>query len=261
MATDPVWKGIREQRVKEGPDRPLTEEERQQLGTRAELQDVSYSTKFWKRLEKGRKQDVAWDATPRWVDETGGPVPPFFPDLKECQRCTAGASYAKSRGHGPLSVPTLVCLNKSCYDRKCEAGAAVYREKVEAHKKGLYREDRALAMRFVSELEPLSKEALRALATSLLLEMPRFEMQHPFGVWHKNWSYEAGATAKARELLGIELRTGWRGPEYLEGAALSALDSVDPEDLRELVANLMVHHLRIAGRIAPVPQETAVVSL
>ena len=132
----------------------------------------------------------------------------------------------------------------------------MYREKVETHKKSLYREDRELEKQFVSELEPLSKEALRALATSILHEMPRCEMQHPFGVWHENWSYEAGATAKARELLGIELRTIWRGPRSLEGKALEALDHIDPGDIRELVANLMVHHLRIAGRMNTVSRGT-----
>ena len=232
LSTDPVWRRIRDQREKEGPDKPLSDEERQQLGTRTDLHDVSYNTKLWKLLEKAQKQDVDWAGTPRWADEAGGPVPPFFLDLKECQQCTAGAVYAKSRGSGPLSKPTLVCLNKSCYDQKCETGAAVYREKMEAHKKGIYRENRELAMRYVSELAPLSAEALRALATSLLHEMPRFEMQHPFGVWHENWIYEAGATAKARELLGIELRTGWRGPDYLEGKALATLDHIDPGDLR-----------------------------
>ena len=220
------------------------------------MQDVSYNTKFWKLLEKAQKQDVDWAGTPRWADEAGGPVPPFFPDLKECQQCTAGAADAKSRGSGPLFKPTLVCLNKSCYDQKCETGATVYREKMEAHKKGIYREGRELVMRYVSELAPLSAEALRALATSLLHEIPRFEMQHPFGVWHENWSYEAGATAKDRELLRIELTTVWRGPDYLEGTALATLDHIDPGDLRELVANLMVHHLRIAGRIYAVARGT-----
>ena len=166
---------------------------------------MSYSTKFWKLLEKAKKRGVDWHGLPRWADE---------------------------------------------------AGAAVYREKIEAHKKGLCRQDREVAMRFVSELGPLSSEVLRALATSLLHEMPRIEMHHPFGVWHKNWNYEPGATSKAREILGLELQTGTRGVHYLNGDGFKALDSVSDADLRELVDDLMTHHLRIVGRIDRVSRGT-----
>ena len=37
---------------------------------------------------------------------------------------------------------------------------------------------------------------------------------------------------------------------------MEALERVGPGDFRELVANLMVHHLRVAGRIDSVSQET-----
>ena len=68
------------------------------LGTRAELREVAgYGEGFWKRLQKGNSEDIHV-----WTRDTGGLVPPWFPDLKECQQtCTIGATYTKSRGGVP----------------------------------------------------------------------------------------------------------------------------------------------------------------
>ena len=99
-------------------------------------------------------------------------------------------------------------------------------------------------------------EALRALATTLVAQTDRLELQHPFGEFVAEWSYESGATSRAREILGLDLRTGMRGVHYLGDDGLNALDQVDQGDLRELVANLMTHHLRVAGRIDTVSRET-----
>ena len=49
-------------------------------------------------------------------------VPPWFPNLKECQECTIGATYAKSRGGHPLREPTLVCINRDHYLEKVRGG-------------------------------------------------------------------------------------------------------------------------------------------
>ena len=81
-------------------------------------------------------------------------------------------------------------------------------------------------------------------------------MQHPLGEFVPDWSYESGATSRAREILGIELRTGMRGVVYLGDDGLRALDGVALDDVRELVANLIVYHLRITGRIDTVSQRT-----
>ena len=114
-----------------------------------------------------------------------------------------------------------------------------------------------MAQRFLRSLESVDGEWLRASATTLVARTDRLELQHPFGEFLAEWSYEAGATAKAREILGMELRTGTRGVEYLDGHGLEAFDNVADMDLRELVANLMVHHLRIAGKMDTVSQGTA----
>ena len=138
LASDPVWKKIAVSRETPGPVRPVTEAEKEQLGTRAEFQEVSYSgPSFWKILQKGNPDDV-YD----WQNDKGGHVPPWFPDLKECQRCTIGAAYAKGKGeYSPLSKTTLVCFNRKHYQEKLQVGEADYKAKLEAQRKGLDRQD------------------------------------------------------------------------------------------------------------------------
>ena len=84
----------------------------------------------------------------------------------------------------------------------------------------------------------------------------KLELQNPFGAYQEKLSFEAGVTAKARELLGNEFKTGWHGVAYLEDVGMEALERVEQGDLRELVANLMTHHLRISGKIETVSQGT-----
>ena len=72
--------------------------------------------------------------------------------------------------------------------------------------------------------------------------------------------YTDGPVSKVghRSPSGLK-QTRHRGvSHYLDGDSLKALDRVDPGDLRELVANLMVHHLRIAGKMDTVSWETGV---
>ena len=256
LAKDPVFVEIAAAREKKGPHRPLTDEERKQLGTRAELKEVSLYSRnpFWKRLQKARRTDNPH----RWQDDDGGIMPPFFPDLADCRGCTAGAAYVRVRRYSNTKdKPELACFNKRCYNEKLKAGAAEYREKLEAQKKVLFSEDRDTAQRFVRSLESVDADALRSLATTLVAQTDKLELQHPFGEFIAEWSYESGATSRAREILGLDLRTGMRGVAYLGDDGLKALEQIDQGDLRELVANLMVHHLRIVGRIVAVSRETA----
>ena len=136
LSNDPVWKEIVATREKKGPNRPTTDEEKAALGTRVEFKDLSYSTKFWKILQKRNPENVH-----NWERKDGGHVPPWFPDLEECQRCIIGASHAKSNGY-PLERPALVCFNREHYDEKYAAGEAAYREKLEAQRRGIDRQDR-----------------------------------------------------------------------------------------------------------------------
>ena len=74
LAKDPVFKQVATSRAKKGPSRPVNDEERAQLGTRAEMRDVSGNTGFWKILEKGeldgRQNKYAWSR-----EGGGGPRP------------------------------------------------------------------------------------------------------------------------------------------------------------------------------------------
>ena len=252
LASDPVWKGITVSRETPGPDRPVTEEEKKQLGTRAELRDVpSYGAGFWKILQRARPEAV-YD----WQRESGGLVPPWFPDLKECQKCTIGAAYAKSRSEFSLSKVTLCCFNKEHYQEKLQVGEADYRAKLEAQRKGTDRQDLKAVERLMLQLHPLSEDTCQALAASLLAAAPVLELQHPLGIYHRDYSYESVATAKARELLSVDLVSrGWGGaPEVV--VDLAALQRVESGDVRELVASLMAYHLRSAGKIETVSRET-----
>ena len=138
MAKDPVMKQVAASREKKGPNRPVNDEEKAQLGTRAELRAVTDNTGFWKVLEKG---DLDWRKKYSWSREQGGILPPWFPDLDECKRCTIGAAYAKSRYGYTLRDVTLVCTNQEHYQEKLQAGEAAYREKTQAHQKGIDRQD------------------------------------------------------------------------------------------------------------------------
>ena len=91
LAKDPVWTTVVARRERKGPNRPVTDEEKAELGTRAELWKVDpYGDEFWKILEKARPEEVyEWER-----DRSGGRVPPFF-NLAECGSCVAGAAYAK----------------------------------------------------------------------------------------------------------------------------------------------------------------------
>ena len=149
----------------------------------------------------------------------------------------------------------LACFNQHCYNGKLKAGAAEYREKLEDHKKVIFQQDREMSQMFYRGLEAIDPDSLRALATVLMARTDKLELQHPFGEFVGDWSYERG-DSRAREVLGLELR---RGLNYLGNDGMRALQRVAPGDLRELVVNLMTHHLRLSGELdsAPVSQETA----
>ena len=253
LARDPVWKQITVSRETPGPNRPTTDEEREQLGTRSEFQDLgSYGNGFWKILEKADPRSPQ-----EWERKSGGGVPPWFPDLKECQECTIGATYAKSRGGYPLRDPTLVCINQDHYLEKVRVGEAAYREKKAAQRTGFDRQDSKAVERFIRELVPLSDDACRALAVSLLAARPALEWQHPLGIFHEEWSYEAAPAARVRELTsGKSVGNGSQWNQRKTVIDLDSLQSVTSGELRELLAALMTHHLRLAGELETVPQQT-----
>ena len=237
LANDPVWQQIVASREKKGPNRPVTDEEKAALGTRAEFKDVSYSTKFWKILQKGRPEDVH-----DWQRKDGGHVPPWFPDLEECQRCIIGASYAKSNGY-PLDRAALVCFNRKHYDEKYAAGEAAFREQLREASANIDRQDREAVDVIADSLLLIPESISQALALAFLSAQPALEWEHPVGRFHPDWSREPAVVALVREIIGKEYarfaRSGRTGP----------VTSGPPKDLpsegsHELAAALVVHHLR-----------------
>ena len=251
LANDPVWKEVVATRGNNyGPKRPVTDEEKAALGTRAEFKEVSYSTKFWKILQKGNPENVH-----NWERKDGGHVPPWFPDLGECQRCVIGASYAKSNGY-PLERPALVCFNREHYDEKYAAGEAAYREKLEAQRRGIDRQDRDAVDVIADNLLLIPENIAQALAFALLSAQPALEWEHAMGRFHPDWSREPAVVALVREIIGKEYarfdRSGRTGPVKSD-----LPQDLPVSDVRELAAALIAHHLRQAGQLDTVSRETA----
>ena len=256
LAQDPVFKQVVASREKKGPSRPLNDEERVTLGTRADLRDVSGNTKFWKILEKGnldgRHNKYSWSR------EGGGIVPPWFPDLDECQRCTIGAAYAKSKDGYTLRDVTLVCFNREHYQEKLQAGEAAYREKTQAHQKGVDRQDAKAVKHMTRQLAPLTDAACQVLAASLVAANPALVMAHPLGVYDEDWSHESGLGEMVRGLVGSEALVAKHDRRVEYGSVINAdsMAAMSGKDARKLAAALMIHHLRLAGKIGAVTGET-----
>ena len=255
LAQDPVWKKIVASREKKGPNRPATAEERAALGTRAELRDIdSNDNAFWRILENGRPEDVhSWDS-----DRNGERVPSFF-QLSGCKNCVDGAAYAKSRYGYTMSGVSLICTNKTCYQKKLTGDEATHREKVEAELTSINRQDGEAIRVTMGRLALLSRKDLRTLATSLIAAQPGLELHHAMGVPHKKWSYKSMAVKFITGLLTHKPPDfdRWGGNNHgIAVVDLESLDEVPNDDLLELTATLMTYHLRQAGKLEGVSQET-----
>ena len=81
------------------------------------------------------------------------------------------------------------------------------------------------------------------------------------GEYHEDWRYESGAVARIRDLVGSEhagVERVYRAgrPSHATAVGLEYMDGAAPEDRRELIAALMVHHLRHSGKFETVSRET-----
>ena len=236
LAKDPVFQGIKQGRSKTGPNRPLNEREQSALGTRAELKTIGPGD-FHKVLDR---------ATPNAPHELNrmrrmdGPlVPPWFPDLDECKRCTIGAAYAKSRHGYPLEKPTLVCLNEEHYLEKLKAGEAEYRAKFEADRAKAERRDREMIDSVAVALGSMPEYVKRPLATALVQATERLQPVNPLGFRDETYSYPTAAAGVVGDLIKISEN---------HDLSVASVDDVAQEDLSRLIAILTAHHLRIAGR-------------
>ena len=256
LGKDLVFKQVVASREKKGPNRPVDDEERAQLGTRAELRTVRYNQGFWKILEKTNLADHR--NSYEWMREDGGRVPPWFPDMDECKRCTIGAAYAKSGDSYQLSDITLCCFNQEHYQQKLEAGEAAYRGKLAAHRKGVDRQDAQVVKSLNRQLEPLSDDACQSLLLSLIAAQPTLLWVNPLGFFDQDWSHESGLIELVRDLVGTASLTmnnnRWNGAGTV--LDVGSLPPLAPADLRQLAAVLMAHHLRMADQLETVSRET-----
>ena len=165
LASDPVWKQITVSRETPGPNRPTTDEEREQLGTRSEFRELgSYGEGFLENSSESRPAIILRLGTRerRWR-------PAVVPRTSKSARTAPSGPPTRSREGGhPLREPTLVCVNRDHYLEKASAGEAAYREKKEAQRTGFDSQDSKAVERLIRELVPLSDDACRALAVSLL---------------------------------------------------------------------------------------------
>ena len=250
LAKDPVWQDVIAHRKKKGPNRPVSDEEKKALGTRAELHIIGYGEPFYKVLNKW---EIEEHYQLRQVEGLkGGGVPPWFPDLKECQKCIIGAAYAASDGGYPIRKPVLACFNQEHYLEKLEAGKAAWREKLAAQAKGIERED----VRAIEDLrEALTTGLVVAkypLALALLTATSEMPGWHPLGFHHDDFCFDTVPWRTVKMVLGI---TGL----YDQATAIDCLEQIqvgDTNDLTLLAAALMVHHLRQSGKMDAVSWET-----
>ena len=257
LANDPVWKKIVAGRGKKGPNRPVTDEERAALGTRAELRSVNpYGNEFWKILENARPESVyEWER-----NRNGGGVPPFFKmGTADCRTCVAGAAYAKAKYDHAGDGVKFVCTNQSCYDRKLAGDEAAHQAKVQAELARTNTDDGYTVRVTMGRLAVLSRKDLRTLASSLVAAQPELDLTHFMGVPHKKWSYKPMTVKYVTGMLNHQpARYDWgrdsSGKVTLE---LASLNQVPDDDLLELTASLMTYHLRQAGKLDAVSRETA----
>ena len=246
LTKDLVWKDIVASRKKKGPNRPVTADEREALGTRAKLHDVEHGTPFYQLLQTW-KVEQPWELR-QAQNFAGDGVPPWFPDLKECQKCTIGAAYGASQHGHPLRKPALLCFNKEHYLEKLQAGEAVYKQKLAAQAKGIDRQDDKAIQDLKEQLLSVPGRFKLALAAALLSATPDLPGWHPLGFHHDDFCFDTVPRATVSALLGME--------RYDQEQAIETLDAMLPYDLPGLISALTVHHLRAAGKIETVSRET-----
>ena len=254
LKKDPVFMEIKAAREKRGPNRPVSDEEKEQLGTRAELRSVDpYGKEVWKKLAYAHPENEQ-----EWRKNNGGGVPPWFPDLEECQRCIIGAAWAKPK-HSYENKPVLVCTNKQHYWEKLALGEAAYRERLEDEKRDADAQDLDARLQVAHGLHGLDLNGVLLLAHALLSANPEIEWEHALGVPNQIWSYRSATAEWICDVLEVEGEARfnrWDARGTIVDPA--SLGKVGPDELRILVAALTVHHLRRAGKVDAVPRGTQI---
>ena len=139
-----------------------------------------------------------------------------------------------------------------------QAGEAAYREKTQAHQKGIDRQDAKAVKHLIKQLESLTDDACQVLAASLVAANPALAWANPLGFYDEDWSHESGLGELVRDLLGSESLVATYNTREGYGPVINAdsIAALSGEGARKLAAALMTHHLRLAGKIDTVSRET-----
>ena len=218
--------------------------------------------RFWDGVGFGKLLDYPENPNSYYLSEMPKPsehtgLPPWFPDLDECRRCTIGAMWGQWFG----SVE-LVCGNRDHFLEKLARGVDDYRERLQEARE---RHDTELAHRYeglVEELGSMSPELPRLVLSAMTARDVRLIWRHPLGVYHADWSDEGPITARVRMLLGQPAKpfTGYQtfGTYETIPQQLAALSQDGAEELLALLVVMrdMAGWSATPEELAKVPQGT-----
>ena len=250
LANDPVWMKVANASPasrRSGTVLPLTGEEKEALGTRAELRTVNSLEHFYKVL---KKDDSSYRYLPHLVEGIGKPVAPWLPDFEEgCLRaCTAGAAYATSPKEHPLSrgTATLCCFNSDCYSQKAQTGLELFQQEIADQERRANRQDADLRQALRSVFEAMPDDAVKAVCLALFSGGLDFDTIDPTLRYDArfSWTPEVGLDAAIMLKGDFTEHPRFRMPQVEAAEAIAVLDG---EDLTEVTATLTVYLLRMGG--------------
>ena len=230
------------------PHRPVNDEERAALGTRAELQDVTYETKFWKVLDANSRNShdpYRWEEAQGRTRASLVPRPGGVLQLHHRRSLRQVQQVPSAREHHPRVFQQGALPAEATRRGRRPTGSGSSRSG--GRSTGCTTD---AALRITRELDTVSDESCYALAATLLAAQPAIQLDHPDGEPHKKWSYETSSVATLRRMLGGTNPNFERYGRGNYGAFVPDPDlgAISEEYIRELVAALMVHHLHQGGQ-------------
>ncbi len=177
-------------------------------------------------------------------------APPYLDKPNECgDKCTWGAQYGQFYQGAELQ---LFCTNQSCWDTKIRDGKKSYQEKFVRDGEQQDKEDRRVVRDLLKSLpgEPLINALARLFLSDPfgsyeVITLPRIPREE-----EKTFTRTPLTMSRVRDLLNLKPVKETFGQDlcFSSSAAIGRLDKATPESLQEVVANLIVYHLRTKVR-------------
>ena len=203
------------------------DQEREQLGTRAEVVHLGYNREGHPLQES------------RLGSMYDGP-PPYFPDLRECrEKCTWGATYVTTYDRN--EKPRLYCMNEEHWQEKLERGKKEYQKKLDKEIVELDRQDQVLAQALAERLPAELGHPLAAVVLASVREFRRTAPEAKGQPLH-DFRYDPGTMTRVVELLGLSPPDGYYSISADE--AWEAILPLDHEKARDVAAQLMTWAVR-----------------